>query len=204
MINYPIQLDPPGKQLRGWAFIPGFAGSLCESSSCPGCCLLTSRKGLVGSKLLPALHLHQPGQGLRGGQVNAGSWQLSWLFLWLVSTGTTSCTGPGSPSLRSCPWDHSPFGSHLDFTALLPPSRLSDPACLSYHFPVLTKVLGMEKAAGRGGFLPLRLLLGCCARKVPLGRLLQTNAAPNTQLAHALSHLCYLYPPNPDPFCDPG
>lgn len=98
---------------------------------------------------------------------------------------------PWKPLPEKLPLGSQPLWFHLDFTALLPPSRLSDSACLSYHFPVLPKVLGMEKAGGRGGFLPLRLLLGCCARKVPLGRLLQTNAAPNTQLVHALSHLCH-------------
>lgn len=150
MINYPIHPDPPGKQLSVRAFIRGFAGSLCESSSCSRCWLPISRRGLVGDKLLPALHSHQQGCWMRGGQVSGGFWQHSWLFLWLVSTDITSWTVPGSPSLRSCPWKHSPFGSHLDFAALLPPSRLSDSACLEDAFlPSSSPAKGVGDGEGR-------------------------------------------------------
>lgn len=82
-------------------------------------------------------------------------------------------TVPGSPSLRSRPWNHSQFGSHLEFTALLPPSLLSDSASLEGTFlPFSSPAEGVGDGEGReergisASFC--RLLQGCCAREVPL------------------------------------
>lgn len=129
---------------------------------------------------------------MRGGQVNGGSWQHSWLFLWLVSTDITSWTVPGSPSLRSCPWKHSPFGSHLDFTALLPPSRLSDSAGLEDAFlPSSSPAKGVGDGEGReergiaasqvaavaGMLCPGGARVGCC-RPMQLITLIGTCTVP--------------------------
>lgn len=140
------------------------------SSSCSCRWLLLNRKRLVWNKLLPALHLHQQGQWMRGGQVNAGLGDSHGFFF-----GWCPETSPAALSLEALPWEIAP-----GITSPLVPTWISQPSfhlhgsltclawrILSYHFPVLPKVLGMEKAGRRGEFLPLRLLLGCCAQEVP-------------------------------------
>lgn len=195
MINYPIYLDPPGKQRSVQAFVRGFAGSLCESGSCSRRWLQISRKGLTGNKLLPAAYLHQQRLWIVGKDVNAGSRQRSWLFVLLVSVGNT---------IQDCPWKPISENLPLEVQPVWFPPGFSQPSfqlCCSMTwlalrilsflpFPSPTKGIGDGERGAKRGITASQL--AAVAGTLRPSRLLQTNAPRKTHLVCALSRLRYL------------